>query len=656
MEKLFGRAYDSIGSSNSDFLIKTKGQVKVQWGNKFIDLIKDGKINVDSDILNIISSKDKIRKDGIYYIEEDGSVILVINGKQINLFGEIGTMYVSFLGPQETKGSEKYQALTNIGFIYKTMEEASVSGLPGGIIYVEDSRKLYIVLNGQLIEYQLSLPNPITQQIVIEKENSEQGALIIKGTGIENSLIVGNIQIYSEEDTSIINSPNSINICILGSEKILIKDNITFKPDVIFDSKINADFIQSKSASSTYGFRLYVENGKSYLEIDNLIVRNSNQDKILAYPFYWATSNNVILSHIFNMTTGEVEISTYQQCTYSEGDIVNIYIDYIPDLELIKIIPIHIKITSSEESGFLGIIQNLSEVQDILDEDKNLKGSYIYLIASSNKNIIRIGEQNIDLYQTSEYDKINDLKNVNTRIGDISALNKEIILQQESRERTVVPEETPIGLFSEAAILNKSQIFNSSIFAPIFKGGPNNDIYPRYDENFEIPKEDNSKTIVTSEWVKSLLKLICPPGTIVQWAGSSVPEGWALCDGSNGTPNLVDKFIKGGTSAGAIGGHKEITLTSDNLPSHTHTLSGSASTNAAGSHRHGVGYSNGDLGDNANNRNNIIGSSTTYTDYAGEHIHTLNLSSVTVGSTGNNAPLNIEPQYYTLMFIMKLDY
>lgn len=47
--KLFGRDFDSIGSSSSDLLLKTKGQVKIQWGNKFIDLLKDGKVNYPKD-------------------------------------------------------------------------------------------------------------------------------------------------------------------------------------------------------------------------------------------------------------------------------------------------------------------------------------------------------------------------------------------------------------------------------------------------------------------------------------------------------------------------------------------------------------------------------------------------------------------------------
>ena len=44
-ENLFGRVYEVIGDSSSDLLLKTKGQLKVQYGNKYIDLIKNGNIN-----------------------------------------------------------------------------------------------------------------------------------------------------------------------------------------------------------------------------------------------------------------------------------------------------------------------------------------------------------------------------------------------------------------------------------------------------------------------------------------------------------------------------------------------------------------------------------------------------------------------------------
>ncbi len=42
-------------------------------------------------------------------------------------------------------------------------------------------------------------------------------------------------------------------------------------------------------------------------------------------------------------------------------------------------------------------------------------------------------------------------------------------------------------------------------------------------------------------------KDVVEKGTIMLWNGGEVPDGWLLCDGKNGTPNLVDKFILGST-------------------------------------------------------------------------------------------------------------
>ena len=45
-----------------------------------------------------------------------------------------------------------------------------------------------------------------------------------------------------------------------------------------------------------------------------------------------------------------------------------------------------------------------------------------------------------------------------------------------------------------------------------------------------------------------------PIGGIIIWSGStgSVPDGWALCNGSNGTPNLQDRFVVGAGSGYAV--------------------------------------------------------------------------------------------------------
>ena len=54
--QLFGKTYNSVGTSESNFLIKTKGDVKIQYGNKFIDLLKGGKIVSESQKSNELPS------------------------------------------------------------------------------------------------------------------------------------------------------------------------------------------------------------------------------------------------------------------------------------------------------------------------------------------------------------------------------------------------------------------------------------------------------------------------------------------------------------------------------------------------------------------------------------------------------------------------
>ena len=50
-----------------------------------------------------------------------------------------------------------------------------------------------------------------------------------------------------------------------------------------------------------------------------------------------------------------------------------------------------------------------------------------------------------------------------------------------------------------------------------------------------------------------------PAGMIAQWAGrvDSIPEGWALCDGQNDTPDLRDKFIVAAGQKFPVGATKD---------------------------------------------------------------------------------------------------
>ncbi|MCB0686366.1 MAG: hypothetical protein KDC53_07570, partial [Saprospiraceae bacterium] len=93
---------------------------------------------------------------------------------------------------------------------------------------------------------------------------------------------------------------------------------------------------------------------------------------------------------------------------------------------------------------------------------------------------------------------------------------------------------------------------------------------------------------------------IIPAGGIIMWNGGAVPDGWALCNGQNGTPDLRDRFVVGSGStyaAGSNGGSSAVTLDTTNLPRHAHDFAGNTGTNGAHTHntpiRHREGVGNG---------------------------------------------------------------
>jgi hypothetical protein len=69
-----------------------------------------------------------------------------------------------------------------------------------------------------------------------------------------------------------------------------------------------------------------------------------------------------------------------------------------------------------------------------------------------------------------------------------------------------------------------------------------------------------------------------PKGAILMFNGAnylSLDQNiWKICDGKNGTPNLINKFLRGSTDSGATGGadNRSVTLTTAQLPSHSHGI------------------------------------------------------------------------------------
>lgn len=171
---------------------------------------------------------------------------------------------------------------------------------------------------------------------------------------------------------------------------------------------------------------------------------------------------------------------------------------------------------------------------------------------------------------------------------------------------------------------------------------------------------------------------LLPVGSIIMWSGTTIPAGWALCDGGSyalmdgsgnvTTPNLMDRFIvgsdlTGGTGAAVgsytvntTGGNNSITLSIAQLPAHNHT----GTTNNDGAHQHtsqpkfladnddndDTGYYVGQSGGS-----DPQGQSGTHdiTNSGSSHTHNF-----TTNNTGSGSSINIVPYYYALAYLFKL--
>jgi len=98
--------------------------------------------------------------------------------------------------------------------------------------------------------------------------------------------------------------------------------------------------------------------------------------------------------------------------------------------------------------------------------------------------------------------------------------------------------------------------------------------------------------------VNNVLFAFVPRGIICMWSGvgESIPNGWNICDGTNGTPDLRDRFIVGAGNdyqKGDIGGEDSVTLTIPHLPSHSHGI-GNLTLTEDGNHIHTTAQANSD--------------------------------------------------------------
>lgn len=171
---------------------------------------------------------------------------------------------------------------------------------------------------------------------------------------------------------------------------------------------------------------------------------------------------------------------------------------------------------------------------------------------------------------------------------------------------------------------------------------------------------DNSQTsnIVSGNNVQLAIDQTCqyiidnpggeiPIGVIVIWSGATnnIPNGWQLCNGTNGTPDLRNRFVVGAGSTysvGNTGGEATHTLTKNEMPSHNHNL---LETPVGNGTANKLWFSSD---------NQTLARSIDRQAGGSQNAATMLMSSILMSNTGNSQPHNNLPPYYALCYIMKI--
>lgn len=237
-----GVAYEAIGSNSSNLLLKCNGTARIQWGGKLIDLIKNGKIASESNSeaqIYIVSEESNIESDGIYIVTEKEPYQLIIknDGELYNLTGT--GLHISATIKQDITAEQRQMAGENLGIYFNTLEEAQNANIQNGIVYILNTKKLYLVQNGVLEECLIELA-----PVAVEYTNTNSGENVRSSKQIVKGMIMmysGNLDIpdgwalcdgssHTYNGTSIV-TPNLV-------EKFIRYNDITNMYDVVFIMKL----------------------------------------------------------------------------------------------------------------------------------------------------------------------------------------------------------------------------------------------------------------------------------------------------------------------------------------------------------------------------------------------------------------------------------
>ena len=440
MEKFFGRTYETVGNVSGDLLLKTRGGVKVQIGSSFIDLVKNRKINVDIDIIKEASSKDNIINNGLYLVKD----VLYVKyyDTVLPLSSNTGENQVSYLPQLNITYKQKIQAQKNIGIYYDTLEEAQ-QNVNNGYFYIKE-RGIYVI-NNQTLDQVLTLNYLNSNEINLSSAQF-------------NNLHVG--KAFLQENQLSLNSDFEL---FLKSQKLLNISNSAF---TIYNSLL------SSSIKDINGiFQLYVDStsGESYLKVDHIICSDNSKDyqANLCNTQYYINNGNNVIKYINISETKVITLYLKYQVQYNPEDILHVEFD--------------------------------KDTYDFIIESYN---------SQNNTAVVTLNDTSLDPSNISQQ-TICYYKPKDTSLIGFTIQNNTITYGNDSSKTILgaLPKELSLtnGFYSDCAI-TKNQILitpkldNPNLINIVFKKSNN---FPKLEEGWELPKEDNSQKLATTKWVNS---------------------------------------------------------------------------------------------------------------------------------------------------------
>ena len=303
VEKILGKPYLMVGSADTDIILNGKGNVKVRFGNAFLDLISNGKIfktDGNDKSINIVQNKSDIgTADGWYFVESEDAIYFQINRVLYPVLSkrddiENSEDYLAINYNQDLTLEQIRTAQRNLKVIINNQDNTAT--LPIDFVYFNSDDKVhYYNNNGTLVELYLSLNSGgiVKDKVTINLENNLHGSgdlnvigpngLQVKNQQDYLNIVVNNNEIVLDTNTSGIKFNSKEGITYINGKYISIGYPPTYNYNFEVDGNIyvkdkavlNSGIISDNFIEGMAGYRLANINSEWTLEVDNLIVRNS---------------------------------------------------------------------------------------------------------------------------------------------------------------------------------------------------------------------------------------------------------------------------------------------------------------------------------------------------------------------------------------------